>query len=55
MSRVKIIIPADPNHPDALIDACLAFFPEYFVIIKLTPLVGENKSQTLPLPVNLPE
>ena len=30
MGKVKVIIPAGPNHPDALIDACLAFFPEYF-------------------------
>ena len=30
MGRVKVIIPAGPDHPDALIDACLAFFPEYF-------------------------
>ena len=25
-----MIIPTGPDHPDALIDACLAFFPEYF-------------------------
>ena len=30
MGRVKVIIPVGPDHPDALIDACLAFFPEYF-------------------------
>lgn len=30
MGRVKVIIPAGPDHPDALIDACLAFFQEYF-------------------------
>ena len=30
MGKVKVIIPAGPDHPDALIDACLAFFPEYF-------------------------
>ena len=30
MGRVKVIIPAGPDHPNALIDACLAFFPEYF-------------------------
>lgn len=30
MGRVKVIIPAGPDHPDALIDACLVFFPEYF-------------------------
>ena len=30
MGRINVIIPAGPDHPDALIDACLAFFPEYF-------------------------
>jgi len=30
MGRVKVIIPAGPDHPNALIDACIAFFPEYF-------------------------
>ena len=30
MGGVKVIIPAGPDHPDSLIDACLAFFPEYF-------------------------
>ena len=30
LGRVKVIIPAGPNHPDALIDACLAFCPKYF-------------------------
>lgn len=30
IGRVKVIIPAGPDHPDALIDACLRFFPEYF-------------------------
>ena len=30
MGRVKVIIPAGPDHPNALIDACLVFFREYF-------------------------
>jgi hypothetical protein len=30
MGRVRVIIPAGPDHPNALIDACLAFFPEFF-------------------------
>ena len=30
IGRVRVIIPTGPDHPDALIDACLAFFPEYF-------------------------
>lgn len=31
MGTVKVIIPADPNHPNALIDARLAFGPQYFI------------------------
>ena len=30
IGRIGVIIPIGPDHPDALIDACLAFFPEYF-------------------------
>ena len=30
IGKVRVIIPKGPDHPDALIDACLAFFPEYF-------------------------
>lgn len=30
LARIKVIIPAGPNHPDALIDACLAFCPKSF-------------------------
>ena len=30
MGRIASIIPKGPDHPDALIDACLVFFPEYF-------------------------
>ena len=30
MGRIHVIIPRGPNHPDALIDACLAFYPKYF-------------------------
>ena len=30
MGSIEVIIPKGPDHPDALIDACLAFLPEYF-------------------------
>ena len=30
MGRIRKIIPLGPNHPDSLIDACLAFAPAYF-------------------------
>ncbi len=30
MGRIEVIVPTGPDHPDALIDAFLAFFPKYF-------------------------
>ena len=30
LGRVKVIVPPSPEHPDILLDACLAFSPTYF-------------------------
>jgi len=30
MGRIRVIIPAGPDHPNALIDACIAFYPQHF-------------------------
>jgi len=30
LSKVNRIVPAGPDHPDALIDACIAFYPQHF-------------------------
>ena len=30
MGRLRVIVPARPNDPDALLDACIAFCPRYF-------------------------
>lgn len=30
LGQIKSLIPAGPDSPHALIDACLAFFPDYF-------------------------
>jgi hypothetical protein len=30
IGRIRIIVPAGPDHPDSLIDACIAFCPRYF-------------------------
>lgn len=30
IAEVRTIIPASPNHPDAVLDACIAFFPDPF-------------------------
>ena len=41
MGKVKVIIPAGPDHPDALIDACLAFYPKYFASCRSLTQVAE--------------
>jgi hypothetical protein len=30
LGKLKTIIPAGPDHPDALLDACIAFYPRLF-------------------------
>lgn len=30
IGRLRAIVPAGPDHPDALLDACIAFCPRYF-------------------------
>ena len=30
MGKLQVIVPAGPDDPDSLLDACVAFFPEWF-------------------------
>ena len=30
IGRLKVVIPESPDHPDAILDACIAFFPACF-------------------------
>jgi hypothetical protein len=30
IGRLRVIVPAGPDHPDSLLDACIAFCPGYF-------------------------
>jgi hypothetical protein len=30
IGKIKVIVPEGPNHPNALLDACLAFYPSEF-------------------------
>lgn len=30
IGRLRVIVPAGPDHPDSLLDACIAFCPRYF-------------------------
>lgn len=30
LGAMKVIVPEGPDHPNALLDACIAFFPQHF-------------------------
>lgn len=30
IGHLRIIVPAGPDHPDSLLDACIAFYPRHF-------------------------
>lgn len=30
LGKIKVIIPESPGHPNSLLDACLAFYPQHF-------------------------
>jgi hypothetical protein len=30
IGRLRVIVPAEPDHPDSLLDACIAFYPQRF-------------------------
>lgn len=30
IGKLRVIVPSGPDHPDALLDACIAFFPRHF-------------------------
>jgi hypothetical protein len=30
MGKIRVIIPEGPDHPNSLLDACIAFYPKYF-------------------------
>ena len=30
IGRLRTIVPIGPDHPDSLLDACIAFYPQYF-------------------------
>lgn len=38
IGNLRVIIPAGPNHPDSLLDACIAFCPRHF---RSCPSLGE--------------
>lgn len=41
IGAVRVIVPAGPDLPDSLLDACIAFFPRYF---KACPSLAEVES-----------
>jgi len=42
LGKVMKIIPQGPDHPDSLLDACIAFFPEHFRSCPLLTVVEEQ-------------
>ena len=42
IGQITIIVPAGPYHPNALIDACLAFYPKYFEACPSLESVSES-------------
>ncbi len=41
LGAVKCLIPEGPDHPNALIDACVAFYPDHFRDCPSLPVVAE--------------
>ena len=42
LGNIRVLIPEKPDHQNALIDACIAFFPDYF---RECPLLGAMGKQ----------
>jgi hypothetical protein len=42
IGRIKKIIPEGPDHPNALIDACIAFYPALFKSCPSLPLIEKK-------------
>jgi hypothetical protein len=30
IGKLRVIVPAGPDHPDSLLDACIAYYPQHF-------------------------
>ncbi len=42
IGKIRTVIPESPGHPDAILDACIAFFPEYFETCPALPAVKQK-------------
>ncbi len=42
MGNITTIIPEGPNHPNSLLDACIAFFPKFFVECPSVEIVSKK-------------
>ncbi|KRE48371.1 hypothetical protein [Paenibacillus sp. Soil724D2] len=42
IGRIKVIIPEGPDLPDAVLDACLAFYPSFFTECPTLPIVQKK-------------
>ncbi len=53
MGKVRSIVPAGPDHPDALLDACLAFVPQHFASCRSLPEVMSSLKEAEALDFDL--
>jgi hypothetical protein len=45
IGNIKVIVPEGPDHPNALLDACLAFYPKAFAQCASMVVVQSNLAQ----------
>ena len=53
IGKLRTIIPESPDHPDGLLDACIAFSPEYFHVCAALEAVREKLQSQDRLDFNL--
>ena len=53
LGNLQVIIPAGPDDPDQLLDACIAFFPEAFTACPSLAAVRHELRETIRLDFNL--
>ncbi|HOT27134.1 MAG TPA: hypothetical protein PLU72_03020 [Candidatus Ozemobacteraceae bacterium] len=53
IGNIRIVIPAKPDDPDALLDACIAFYPEYFCECPSMRLVARKLAKATRLDFDL--
>jgi len=59
IGNIKVVVPEGPDHPNALLDACLAFYPEVFAqcpsMTQVKSKLGEAECLDFDVRENIPE